>query len=168
MSVRVCRCTFNFHFVESFFISYSSCSRVNVPLHMTLTRWRNLVEGHFAKAPNRTTKQARKRFTIPTYIVRKVTVKVKLLSRVRLFETPWIASRVLCPWDFPGKNTGVGCHLLLQEGLLSQGSNPRLLSLLHWEADFLQLSHQGSPQPAPDPEQSQQFECWEHLNYLLI
>ena len=114
MSVRVCRCTFNFHFVESFFISYSSCSRVNVPLHMTLTRWRNLVEGHFAKAPNRTTKQARKRFTIPTYIVRKVTVKVKLLSRVRLFETPWIASRVLCPWDFPGENTGVGCHFLLQ------------------------------------------------------
>ena len=24
------------------------------------------------------------------------------------------------------------------------------------------------PQPAPDPKQSQQFECWEHLDYLLI
>jgi len=23
-------------------------------------------------------------------------------------------SRLLCPWDFPGKNTGVGCHCLLQ------------------------------------------------------
>ena len=23
-------------------------------------------------------------------------------------------TRVLCPWDFPGKNTGVGCHCLLQ------------------------------------------------------
>ena len=23
-------------------------------------------------------------------------------------------ARFLCPWDFPGKNTGVGCHALLQ------------------------------------------------------
>ena len=23
-------------------------------------------------------------------------------------------TRLLCPWDFPGKNTGVGCHCLLQ------------------------------------------------------
>ena len=33
-----------------------------------------------------------------------------MLSRVRLFATPWIvAHRLLCPWDSPGKNTGVGC-----------------------------------------------------------
>ena len=25
-------------------------------------------------------------------------------------------TRFLCPWDFPGKNTGVGCHFLLPEG----------------------------------------------------
>ena len=24
-------------------------------------------------------------------------------------------SRLLCPWDFPGKSTGVGCHCLLQQ-----------------------------------------------------
>ena len=23
-------------------------------------------------------------------------------------------ARLLCPWDSPGKNTGVGCHFLLQ------------------------------------------------------
>ena len=23
-------------------------------------------------------------------------------------------TRLLCPWDSPGKNTGVGCHFLLQ------------------------------------------------------
>ena len=29
--------------------------------------------------------------------------------------TPWtVASRLLCPWDFPGKNIGVACHFLLQ------------------------------------------------------
>ena len=41
-------------------------------------------------------------------------VKVKSLSRVQLFATPWtVPSRLLHPWDFPGKITGVGCHFLL-------------------------------------------------------
>ena len=31
------------------------------------------------------------------------------------------------PWDSPGKNTGVGCHFLLQGIFLTQGSNPGLL-----------------------------------------
>ena len=36
-------------------------------------------------------------------------------SRVRLCVTPWTAAtRLPCPWDSPGKNTGVGCHFLLQ------------------------------------------------------
>ena len=50
--------------------------------------------------------------------------------------------RLLCLWDFPGKNTGVDCHFLLQGIFLTQGSN---LSLLHWQADSLQLSHFGGP-----------------------
>ena len=42
-------------------------------------------------------------------------VKVKSLSRIWLFVTPWtVAYRFLCLLDFPGKNTGVGCHCLLQ------------------------------------------------------
>ena len=42
--------------------------------------------------------------------------KVKSLSHVQLFPTPWtVAYQVLHPWDFPGKNTGVGCHFLLQQ-----------------------------------------------------
>ena len=36
-------------------------------------------------------------------------------SHVRLCETPWTQpTRLPCPWDSPGKNTGVGCHFLLQ------------------------------------------------------
>ena len=32
-------------------------------------------------------------------------------SRVQLFVTPWtVACRLLCPWNSPGKNTGVGCQ----------------------------------------------------------
>ena len=50
------------------------------------------------------------------------------LSRVRLSATPWtIAYQVPPPMDFPGKNTGVGCHFLLQEIFPTQGLNPGLL-----------------------------------------
>ena len=35
-------------------------------------------------------------------------------SHVRICATPWQPSRLPCPWDSPGKNTGVGCHFLLQ------------------------------------------------------
>ena len=43
-------------------------------------------------------------------------------------------ARLLHPWDSPGTNTGVGCHVLLQGIFLTQGSNSSLLSLLHWQA----------------------------------
>ena len=36
--------------------------------------------------------------------------------------------RLLCPWDFPGKSTGVGWHLLLQVIFPTQGFNPGLLN----------------------------------------
>ena len=40
------------------------------------------------------------------------------------FTTPCtIACQLLCPWDFPGKKTGVSCHFLLQGIFLSQGLN---------------------------------------------
>ena len=54
-------------------------------------------------------------------------------------------SRLLCPWNFPGKNTRVGCHFLLQGIFPTQGSNPLLPCSLHWKADSLPLSHLGSP-----------------------
>ena len=44
--------------------------------------------------------------------------------------------------DSPGKNTGVGCHTLLQGILLTQGSNP---GLLHCRQILYCLGHQGSP-----------------------
>ena len=51
-------------------------------------------------------------------------------------------ARLLCPWNSPGKNTGVGCHFLLQEIFLIQGMN---LGLLHCRQIHYRLSHQGSP-----------------------
>ena len=41
-------------------------------------------------------------------------------------------TRLLCPWDSPGKDTGVGCHFLLQGIFPTQGSNLCLLRLLHY------------------------------------
>ena len=63
------------------------------------------------------------------------------LSRVQLLVTLWaIARRLLCPWDFPGKNTGVGCHALLQGIFLTQGLNPHLLCILNWQVGSLPLA----------------------------
>ena len=65
----------------------------------------------------------------------QTTVLLLLLSRssrVRLFATPWTdlpGSSV--HGDSPSKNTGVGCHALLQGIFLTQGFNLRLLCLLH-------------------------------------
>ena len=58
---------------------------------------------------------------------KRVCVCECMLSHAQLFTTPWAAA---CPWDSPGKNTGAGCHFLLQGIFLTQGSNPRLL---HWQ-----------------------------------
>ena len=53
-------------------------------------------------------------------------------------------ARLLFPWDFPGKNTGVGCHFLLWGIFPTQGLN---LGLLHCRRILYILSHQGSPLP---------------------
>ena len=47
-------------------------------------------------------------------------------------------TRFLCPWGFRGKNTGVGCHFLLHEIFLIQGSNLHLLRCR-------QILYQGPP-----------------------
>ena len=68
-------------------------------------------------------------------------VKVKLLSRVRLFTTPWTAAYQAPPSiDFPGKSTGVGCHCLLQrcerklwKNPLNQPLNTRIKALVIWK-----------------------------------
>ena len=67
-------------------------------------------------------------------------VKVKSLSRVQLFATPWT---IYSPWNSPGQNTGVGSLSLLQGIFPTQGSNP---GLLYCRRILYQLSHQGSPE----------------------
>ena len=52
------------------------------------------------------------------------------------------STRLLRPWSFPGKSTGVGCRLLLQGLFLTQGSSA---VLPHCRQTLYRLSHQGSP-----------------------
>ena len=50
--------------------------------------------------------------------------------------------RLLCPWDSPGKNNGVGCHFLPQGIFPIQELN---LGLLHCRQILYQLSYKGRP-----------------------
>ena len=51
-------------------------------------------------------------------------------------------ARLLCPWDSPGRNIGVGCHALLQGIVPTQGWKP---GLLHCRQIVYHLSHQRIP-----------------------
>ena len=53
--------------------------------------------------------------------------------------------RVPSPWNFPGKNIGVGCHFLFQAIFPTQGLNSSLLCLWYWQAEFLPLLNLESP-----------------------
>ena len=56
-----------------------------------------------------------------------------ILSHVWLFALPWtVVHRLLCPWNFAGKNIGVSCHFLLRGIFPTQGLNLCLFCLLHW------------------------------------
>ena len=56
-------------------------------------------------------------------------------------------ARLLCSWNFLGKNTGVRCHFPPQGIFPIEESNLHLLCLLHWQADSLLLCHLGFPTP---------------------
>ena len=81
--------------------------------------------------------------------------KVSLMSGVLTQLCPTLCDPSYCSLSgssvhgtFSGKNTGVGCLFLLQGNFptkgLTQGSNPPLLHLCHWQGDSLPLSHLGS------------------------
>ena len=67
-------------------------------------------------------------------------------SHVRLFATLW-TTILQAPLSMgsPGKNTGVVYLALLWGIFPTQGSNPQLLHLLHWQVDSLPLNYLGSP-----------------------
>ena len=65
-------------------------------------------------------------------------------------------ARLLCPWNFPCKNTGVGCPFLLQGIFLTQGCNLRLLRLLIGR----RILYHGFLGGTSDKEQRHGFNPW--------
>ena len=68
-------------------------------------------------------------------LMRKCMNSYSVVSNSFQLRGLWVA-RLLGPWDFPGKNAGVGCYFLPQGIFSTQGSNPNLLHcrriLYHW------------------------------------
>ena len=75
------------------------------------------------------------------HLKKKVKVSCSVTSSSLWPHGLW-PTRLFCSWNSPGKNTGVGCHSLLQGIFLTQGSNT---GLLHCRQILYHLSHQGSP-----------------------
>ena len=66
----------------------------------------------------------------------------------RLIFNKWILLKEFSlPWL-----TGAGCHFLLQGIFPTQGLNPRLLCLLHWQACSLRLAPVGGPHLSYPPQ----------------
>ena len=86
-------------------------------------------------------------------------------------------TRLFCPQNFPGKNTGVGCYSLFQGIFLTQRQNSCLFCLLHWQVDCLLLKLPGKPMGLfflPPSEFWQQsfndffFQFLAHLYFLVV
>ena len=83
------------------------------------------------------------------YTCKHTCMRAKSLQSCPALCYPMVTARLLFPWDSPSKNTGMGCHALLQGIFLTQGSNPRLLGPLHWWVDSLPLAPPGKPTYIP-------------------
>src|SRR5574340_2802 len=67
-------------------------------------------------------------------------------------------TRLLCPWDSPGKNTGVGCHFLLQSMKVKSESKVAQFSSVQFSCSVVsdslrphELQHARPPCPSPTP-----------------
>ena len=75
-------------------------------------------------------------------------------------------TRLLCPWNSSGKNTGEGCHSLFQGIFLTQRLN---LGFLHCRQILYHLSHQGRPPKyAPLSMELSRQEYWNGLYYSFL
>ena len=78
-----------------------------------------------------------------------LSVRAQSLSCDRLFLTPRTIPRLLYPWDFSGKNTGLSCHFLLQDNLPDPGIKPASPVSPAWAGGFLTIEPPGKPMLFP-------------------
>ena len=96
-------------------------------------------------------KKAIKQVSLLQHFLRTDVCMLGCFSCVLLFVT----ARLLCPWNFSSKGTGVGCHSLLQRIFPTQGSKPHLLywfftTSTTWEACILSIFTVILPVPSQD------------------
>ena len=92
--------------------------------------------------------------------------KMKLLSRVQLFGTPWtIAHQAPPSMEFSRKSTGVGCHFLLHGIFPTQGLSP---GLPHCRQMLYRLNHQGSTYSVRVPITSHLFQLLALEVFLVV
>ena len=78
----------------------------------------------------------------------EVKVSCRVVS-ISLLPCGLLPARLLSPWNFPGKSTGVSCHFLHQGIFPTQGLNPTFWHLLHWQVDSLPQVPPGKPNLVP-------------------
>ena len=119
---------------------------------------------HSVQSPIKHVKNFFKIYIYKRFLVKKIKLinesdSVSWLSHVWFFVTPWTVAHQ-SPWNSPGKNTGVGCHVLLQGLFLTQGSNP---SLQHWRQILYCLSHQESPELCIPDSNTEPLSCYQSM-----
>ena len=91
-------------------------------------------------------RDSRKNAALWTLGCRPTETLVRLLANITVKEkSEFSLCRSPLSMGFSGKNTGMGCHALLQGIFLTQGLNPHLLHLLQWQAGSLPLAQPGKP-----------------------
>ena len=92
------------------------------------------------------------------WFLKKLGIKLPYACVLSRFSCVWLLAsyglyptRLLCSWDSPGKITGVHCRALLQGIFLTEGSNPHLLRLLHWQVGSLSLAPPQKPKTTIRP-----------------
>ena len=125
--------------------------RVSCKVCMWLIDWLNiLLQMAFSTVEKITQAKEGRECRVLLFIVLPQRVHACLLSRVWLFATsmdysPWNS---ICPWNFPGKNTEVGCHFLLQGLFPTEGSAPRSLASPALAGRFFTMMPPGKPRVA--------------------
>ena len=135
------------HSVQFTAHSEKNCTRLCLNLRQKIQafispHWQPLDTGHFARKATTSDQEGSLKKLIDKNCQQKQKFRLLFSCQVmpNYFVTPQPA-RLLCPCNFPDKNTGVGCHFLLQGIFSSQSSNLCLLHLLHWQENSLPLCH---------------------------
>ena len=120
-------------------------------------KWNWTRTSHCIQTGNESKTKAWNKTVVNLHNHRRSFLSASLLSHVRLIATLWTAaSQAPLSVGFSGKNTGMGCHALLQGIFLTQGSNSCLFHLLHWQASSLPLV---PITYCPDPKRVQEVNC---------